>query len=157
MPTTSIVPALGAEGWFTTGDEPSLIGSTCTTCGTYLFPRREGWCANPQCRGAAFTDVELSRRGRIWSYTDAQYQPPPPFIFDGETFEPFAIAAVELETEGLVILGQVVSGVGVDQLSVGTEMELTIGTLFSDDEHDYQIWRWKPTGIDGPTSTEAAQ
>ncbi len=145
MTTKTKVPAFGAEGWFTLADEPALIGSTCTTCGTYHFPRRSGWCANPACRGTELAEVELSRRGRIWSYTDAQYQPPPPFIFDGGTFEPFAIAAVELEREGLVILGQLVPGVGVDDLSVGDEVELTTGTLFSDDEHDYQVWRWQPT------------
>ncbi len=144
MSTRTKVPAFGAEGWFTLDDDPALIGSTCMTCGSFHFPKRTGWCANPRCRGAELTDVELSRRGRVWSYTDAQYQPPPPFIFDGETFEPFAIAAVELETEGLVILGQVVAGVGVDDLAVGTEMELTVGTLFSDDDHDYQVWRWQP-------------
>ena len=145
MSTKTKVAALGAEGWFTFGDDPALIGSTCTGCGTIHFPRRAGWCANPACRGNEFTDVELSRRGRIWSYTDAQYKPPPPFVSDAETFEPFAIAAVELEAEGIVVLGQVVAGVGVDQLQVGTEMELTVGTLFSDDDHDYQIWRWQPT------------
>lgn len=144
MSTRTKVPAFGAEGWFTLGDEPALIGSTCTTCGSFHFPKRAGWCANPRCRGTELTEVELSRRGRVWSFTDAQYQPPPPFIFDGETFEPFAIAAVELDAEGLVILGQVVPGIGVTDLAVGTEMELTIGTLFSDDDHDYQVWRWQP-------------
>jgi uncharacterized OB-fold protein len=146
MSTRSKVPALGAEGWFTLGDQPALIGSRCTTCSTYSFPRRGGWCPNPTCRGTELKDVELSRRGRIWSYTDAQYQPPAPFAFDGDTFEPFAIAAVELEAEQLVILGQLVPGVGVDDVAVGDEVELTVGTLFSDDEHDYQVWRWAPVG-----------
>lgn len=146
MSTKSKVHALGAEGWFTLDDAPTLIGSKCTDCGTYWFPKRQGWCANPACRGTVLTDTPLARRGRIWSYTDAQYQPPPPFVFDGDTFEPFAIAAVELESEGLVVLGQLVPGVGVDAISIGDEVELTIGTLFSDDEHDYQVWRWQPTG-----------
>ena len=146
MSTKTKVPALGAEGWFTAGDEPVLVGSRCASCGTYLFPRREGWCANPQCRGTEMVDTPLSRRGRVWSYTDAQYQPPPPFVFDGATFEPFAIAAVELEAEGLVVLGQLAAGFGVDDISVGNEVELVVGTLFSDDDHDYQIWRWQPVG-----------
>lgn len=150
MSTRTKVHAFGAEGWFTLGDEPALIGSTCASCGTSHFPKRAGWCANPACRGTELTDVELSRRGKVWSYTDAQYQPPPPFVFDGDTFEPFAIAAVELDAEGLVVLGQVVAGVSVDQLAVGTEMELTVGTLFSDDDHDYQVWRWQPVDdLDG--------
>ena len=144
MSTKTKVPALGAEGLFTMGDEPTLVGSRCTTCETHHFPRRAGWCANPHCRGTELVDTPLSRRGRIWSYTDAQYQPPPPFIFDGETFQPFAIAAVELEAEGLVVLGQLAPGVGVDEVAVGDEVELIVGTLFSDDDHDYQVWRWQP-------------
>jgi len=30
------VPAI--EGWFSTGDEPALIGSRCRSCGNYSFP-----------------------------------------------------------------------------------------------------------------------
>jgi uncharacterized OB-fold protein len=152
MTTRTRVHALGAEGWFTLDGEPALIGSRCASCGTFLFPKRSGWCANPRCRGTEFVDAPLSRRGKIWSYTDAQYQPPPPYVVPGESFEPYAIAAVELADEGLVILGQVVPGVGVDQLKIGDEVEVTVGTLFSDDEHDYQIWRWQPVTPEGASS-----
>ena len=30
--------------------------------------------------GTEHDRVELSRRGRVWSYTDARYQPPPPYV-----------------------------------------------------------------------------
>ena len=149
MSTRTRVPALGAEGWFTLDDEPTLIGSRCETCGTFVFPRRSGFCANPTCRGTEFVDVPLSRRGTIWSYTDAQYQPPPPYVVPEGGFEPFAIAAVELAAEGLVILGQLAPGTGVGDVKVGDEVELTVGSLFTDDEHDYQIWRWAPSGQGG--------
>ena len=132
------------EGWFTTGSEPALIGSRCTACGCTFFPRTEGFCRNPQCAGESFVDVELSRRGRVWSYTDAQYQPPPPFIPATEPFEPFALAAVELP-EGLVVLGQVAAGYGVGDLRVGQEAELVVETLYTDDDGtERSIWRWKP-------------
>ena len=131
------------EGWFTTGSEPALIGSRCTSCGCVFFPRTEGFCRNPGCDGEAFDDVELSRRGRIWSYTDAQYQPPPPYIPVGDPFEPFALAAVELP-EGLVVLGQVAAGYGVGDLHVGQEAELVVETLYTDDDGERTIWRWKP-------------
>lgn len=144
MTTRAAVPALGADGWFSTEGEPHLIGVQCATCGTYAFPPTASWCPNPACRGTDLAPTRLSRRGRIWSYTDAQYQPPAPFVFDGDDFTPFAIAAVHLETEGLVILGQLVPGVGVEDVAVGDEVDVTVGTLFGDDEHDYQIWRWQP-------------
>ncbi len=141
--TRTAVPAV--DGWFTVdGDEPTLIGQRCTSCGTYVFPRARVCCPNPHCRSTDFDEVPLSRRGKIWSYTDARYQPPPPFVPSSGEHQPFAIAAVELATEGIVVLGQVVPGVGVDDLAVGDEVELVIDTLFSDDEHEHLIWKWKP-------------
>ena len=136
------VPAI--EGWFTTGDQPALIGNKCTTCGTVFFPRASSFCRNPDCDGDEFADTELSRHGRIWSFTDAQYEPPPPYITRTEPYEPFALAAVELEAEQMVILGQVADGYGVTDIEVGQRVELVIETLYSDDDHDYQVYRWKP-------------
>lgn len=135
------------EGWFTTGPEPALIGSRCTSCGTVFFPRASDWCRNPACEGAGFEDVRLSRRGRVWSYTDAQYQPPAPYIPRTDPYEPFALAAVELE-EGLVVLGQVADGFGVADLTVGDEVELVVETLYTDESGERTIWRWRP--VDGP-------
>ena len=131
------------EGWFTTGAEPALLGSRCATCSTVFFPRLDGFCRNPACAGEEFETVELSRRGTVWSYTDAQYQPPPPYIPRGETYEPFALAAVEL-AEGLVVLGQVAAGYGVRDLRVGSEVELVVETLYDDEGGPRSIWRWKP-------------
>lgn len=150
MTTRTRVPALGAEGWFTPDqDEPTLIGQRCTTCGTYAFPQAAFGCPNPACSGTEMTETPLSRRGTVWSYTDARYQPPPPFVLPGEDHEPFCIAAVALEAEGMVVLGQVVAGVSVGDLSVGQEMELVVDVLFSDEEHDHLIWKWKPVTSEG--------
>src|SRR5262245_21148170 len=127
------------EGWFTTGPEPTLLGSRCTTCETVYFPPTTGFCRNPACSGDEFAETALPRRGTIWSYTDAQYQPPPPYGAP-DPFVPFALAAVELP-EGLVVLGQVAQGYGVADLHVGGEVELVV-----EPEHasDQLIWRWKP-------------
>ena len=138
---TATSPAV--EGWFTTGAEPALVGSRCTTCASTFFPRVQGFCRNPQCPGEEFADTELSRRGRVWSYTDAQYQPPPPYIPATDPYEPFALAAVELP-EGIVVLGQVAAGYGVDDLTVGREVELVVETLYVDQTGERTIWRWKP-------------
>jgi uncharacterized OB-fold protein len=132
------------EGWFTTGDEPALISSRCTSCSTVFFPPVKAepgsaFCRNPQCDGDTFEDAPLSRRGTVWSYTDAQYQPPPPYIPVTDPFEPFALAAVALP-EGLVVLGQVAAGFGVVDLRVGAEVELVVEELSPGES----IWRWKP-------------
>ncbi len=131
------------DGWFTSGDLPALLGSRCGLCATVFFPRLDGFCRNPACSGEEFETVELSRRGTVWSYTDAQYQPPPPYIPRSENHEPFAIAAVEL-AEGLVVLGQVADGYGVADLRVGAEVELVVEPLYTDETGDRTIWRWKP-------------
>lgn len=143
MSEQSKVAAL--PGWFTLDEQqPQLIGSRCTDCGTYYFPARSLGCRNPACGGEGrLEEVALSRTGRIWSFTDAGYQPPEPFIA-AEPFVPFAIAAVELEKERMTVLGQVVSGVGVDQLRLGMEMELVLETLFEKDGTENLIWKWKP-------------
>jgi uncharacterized protein len=127
------------EGWFTTGDEPALVGTRCRACGTVFFPRETAFCRNPRCDSTDLDDTELSRRGRVWSYTDARYQPPPPYVPRTDPYEPFALAAVELD-EGLVVLGQVADGYGVDDMSIGTLVELVIEPL----DESSSIWRWKP-------------
>jgi uncharacterized OB-fold protein len=145
MSTRNRVPALGAEGWFTPDDAaPALLGLRCTTCGTYVFPKADFGCPNPACLGTDFDEVRLSREGTIWSYTDARYQPPPPYVVPADEHEPFCIAAVELAAEGLVVMGQVVAGVRVEDLSVGQRVELVVDVLFSDDDTDHLIWKWKP-------------
>lgn len=127
------------EGWFTTGDEPVLVGSRCRACQHVAFPKETVFCKNPACAGDELDDVELSRRGRVWSYTDAQYQPPAPYVPRSDPYQPFAIAAVELP-EGLVVVGQVADGFGTADIKVGTEVELVVEPL--DDE--LLIWRWRP-------------
>ncbi len=114
---------------------------------TVYFPPtaadRAAFCRNPSCDGEEFETAELSRRGTVWSYTDAQYQPPPPYVARTEPYEPFALAAVEL-AEGITVLGQVADGYGVQDLRVGAEVELVVEPLNATDEGDLLIWRWKP-------------
>lgn len=141
MATKTRVPAV--EGWFTTDGAPALLGTKCRSCGTFSFPRESFYCKNPSCQSKEFDEVELSRRGRIWSFTNNCYQPPPPFVPTSDPFEPFAIAAVELPDEQIVVLGQLTAGTSVDDLHAGMEVELVIDTLFEDDDHEYLVWRWQ--------------
>lgn len=136
------VPAV--DGWFTLDETaPALIGSRCAQCGTYSFPRETYFCKNPECQSTEFIETELSRRGTVWSYTNAGYQPPKPYVA-ADPYMPFSIAAVELSREKMVVMGQVVAGVTVDDLAVGTEVELVIDTLYEDDDHEYVVWKWRP-------------
>jgi hypothetical protein len=141
-PAKTRVPAV--DGWFTVDeDRPALLGSRCTSCGTYAFPKESYFCRNPECRSMEFEETELSRTGTVWSYTSAGYQPPKPYV-SADPFVPFPIAAVELAAEQMVVLGQVVADVDVTELTVGAKVELVLDTLYEDDEHQYLVWKWKP-------------
>jgi uncharacterized protein len=151
---TTAIPMI--EGWFTTGDEPALLGKRCTVCGTTAFPPTIRWCPNPGCASDDLEEVALSRRGKIWSYTDARYQPPPPYVPTTDPYEPFAIAAVELAAERIVVLGQVAQGFGLDDLKVGGEAELVVETLEVSDGIERLIWRWRPVRSSGSGSSASA-
>src|SRR5690606_3082998 len=127
-----------------------LLGTRCARCGTVFFPRETELCRNPRCDGEQLDEVELSRRGRVWSYTDARYQPPPPYVPRTDPYEPFALAAVELEGEGIVVLGQVADGYGIDDLAVGAPVELVVEPLYTDDDGvERTVWRWRPVAGTG--------
>jgi uncharacterized protein len=136
------VPAV--DGWFTMDDQgPRLLGNRCRSCGTFFFPRASFFCRNPDCDSTEFDEVPLSSRGRVWSFTTNRYQPPPPFVAT-EPFEPYAIAAVELADEKMVVLGQVVGGSDGPPVEIGAEVELVLDTLYEDDDHEYVVWKWSP-------------
>jgi uncharacterized OB-fold protein len=87
--------------------------------------------------------IALSQRGKLWSYTENRYAPPPPYP-SPDPFEPFAVAAVQLESEGLIVLGKVVEGTLAADLRVGIEMELTTMPLFTDDEGvERMVYAWR--------------
>jgi uncharacterized OB-fold protein len=122
-----------------------LSGSRCSECGAYYFPQRSDHCRNPDCGGTRLHEVALARTGTLWSYTNACIPPPPPFV-GTQPFTPFAIAAVRLEREGLLLLGRVADGVTVEHLRIGMQMELLIERLHPD-SHSLELeWKWKPTG-----------
>lgn len=130
------------EGWFTLDEQkPHLIGSRCSSCGTYYFPKLGGYCRNPNCSSEKFEEVQLSRTGKLWSFTNAAYQPPEPYVqVDKDSFKPFAIAAVQLEKEKMIVLGQVVTGVGTESLRAGLDMELKLEPLVD----GMLTWKWAP-------------
>jgi uncharacterized OB-fold protein len=151
---TSQQPAI--DGWFSTDETgvTHLIGSKCPECGTYVFPPRENNCPNPACAGDTLESVALSPRGTLWSYTENRYPPPKPYPAP-DPFEPFAIAAVELAAEGLIVLGKVVEGTLADDLKVGMQMELTTMPLFTDDDGVERIvYAWRRADDDAERSDE---
>jgi len=141
-------PKLSAmDGWFTMdAAAPHLLGSRCTQCKSYFFPKETLFCRNPSCAGREFEDVPLSRTGTLWSYTTNHYQPPAPYV-SPEPFVPYTVAAVELAAERMVVLGQLAHGVDPKTLKVGMAVELVLETLYTDDKAEYVVWKWKPAAV----------
>ena len=132
------------EGWFVAdGEAAQLLGSQCKACKSYFFPKETFYCRNPNCKGSEFEEVPLSRTGKLWSFTNSCYQPPPPYV-SSEPFVPYIVAAVELATEKMVVLGQVVGSIEIGDLEAGMEMELVLDKLYEDDDNEYVVWKWKP-------------
>ena len=136
------VPAV--EGLFTMdADHPHLIGGRSSN-GSFFFPKDLGG-TDPYSDGGPLEEVQLSNRGTVWSYTNSAYPPPPPFVVTTDPFEPVVVAAVELDVEKMVVLGQVVPGITVEDLHVGMPVEMVLDTLYEDDDNEYVVWKWKPT------------
>ena len=132
---TTQVPAV--DGWFTMGDEPALLASRGVETGSYFFPKNLAFSRNPAAPTEALDEVALSRQGRVWSWTTNHYQPPDPFV-------PYTVVAVELVEEQMIVLGPLAPGADPAALTVGTAVELTLGPLYADDEHEYMVWQWTP-------------
>ncbi len=138
------------DGWFTgDGDDFRLLGTRCGACTSVFFPREDVHCRNPGCAGGELTEVPLSRRGRVWSYTDCRYRPPSPYVSDRELpWEPYALVAVELAAERMVVLGQAAPGVGVGELAVGMEVEAVAGVLSEEPGTVWTTWNWRPVEVE---------
>ncbi len=142
MSEKPIKPAI--EGWFSDNNgSPHLLGSRCTSCGTYYFPKTDSYCRSPLCDSESFEEVPLSRTGTVWSYTNACYAPPAPYVA-ADPHVPFTIAAVSLEAEQMIVLGQVVEGVDVADLTVGDSVELVLEPLHETEENVVVTWKWRP-------------
>jgi uncharacterized OB-fold protein len=134
------------EGWFTMDEgAPQLIGARGSESGSFFWPTTIATSGDPSAPGEERELALLTRRGRLWSWTTNHYAPPEPYVAP-DPFVPYTVCAVELETERMVVLGQLATGADADVLEVGMEMELVLGPLYEDDEHEYVVWQWAPAG-----------
>ena len=57
----------------------------------------------------------------------------------------------------MVVLGQCVQGVTPDDLEIGMEMELVIDVLHEDDDHEYTVWKWRPSDAAGAARVDGEE
>jgi uncharacterized OB-fold protein len=128
------------EGLFSwPSDNPQLIGTRCTSCDSYYFPRKKS-CNNPACTEKKIQDVLLSTEGKLWSYTALRYPPVPPFKSDKKP--PYPVGLVEFP-EGIRVVG-LITGCEFEDLKIGMDMKLVIETLFTNEEGQ-EVVTWKFT------------
>lgn len=109
-----------------TEDRTALLGSRCTECAAYTFPR-QGGC--PRCTGSSMEDVPLSRTGTLWSWTVQGFRPKPPYT-GSEAYEPFGVGYVELPGQ-LLVESRLVE-TDPERIRIGMPLELAL-VPFRDD------------------------
>jgi uncharacterized OB-fold protein len=128
------------DGYFTVPDDPAdpprLLGSRCPACGEHFFPRRHV-CA--RCLSEGCEDVLLGPRGRLWTWT---YVHVPLFAKKDARIDAYGVGQVDLP-EGprvqAILLG------GPDDFRIGSDMELDLETLSTDDDgREVVIFRFRP-------------
>jgi uncharacterized OB-fold protein len=103
------------EAFWSAAAEGRLVIERCDACGADSFPPR-GICRN--CWGRAMTPVEVTSRGRIYSYT-VNYQRWLP-----ELEVPFAIVLVEFpEHPGVRVVGRL-RGCDPERVAIDDEVEV---------------------------------
>ncbi len=137
---------LVADGIFRLGDDgrPVLLGSRCTNCDNYMFPRQTG-C--PKCLFDEAEDVELAQSGTLWTWTVQAFPPKaPPYLGPvGDDFEPYGVGYVELD--GQVRVESRLTVGDPDQLDIGMAMEIVPFVLSADDDgNDIITYAFAPAG-----------
>lgn len=105
-------------------DPPGLKGIVCQGCRQRSFPARQ---VCPFCGTSAVSDVVLSRRGTVVSWT-VVHQAPPPLV------TPYRLVTVDLE-DGVRLLG-----VAEGDPTIDTPVEVELHTVRSDDEGNSLCW-----------------
>ncbi len=121
MPPTSVPIAPDLFTW--PSDDPRLLGTRCTACGTVVFPMASS-CA--RCGSSEVERHELGRRGSLWTFTTQGFLPKWPYTGPETeaTFTGFGLGYVELPGEVMVETRLTLSDPA--DLTIGMELELVI-------------------------------
>jgi uncharacterized OB-fold protein len=120
-----------AEKLFSEGpDGPRLWAGRDRETGKLVFPLPGG------AEAARYEAVQLSPRGRLWSYTVQRFPPKPPFQGeqDPTKFRPYAVGYVELPGE--IIVESRIETDSFNALKVGLPMELVLTNFRKTEEGD---------------------
>ena len=99
-----------------------LVGGKCGSCQAVFFPK-QSIC--PRCTGQRIDETSLSRKGKLYTYTEV-YQKPPDY--DGPI--PYLIGRVLLP-EGVFVLAQLKAG--KEDLKINMGMKLVVESIYRDE------------------------
>jgi uncharacterized OB-fold protein len=121
------------EGLFKEGPEGgTLLGNKCASCGQIFFPKAQ-LCLD--CGHEALTEVELSRRGTLYSYTIGHM---PSIHFA----PPYALGYIDLPEEVRVFAPLELTE--DSQFEVGMEMDMVIEKLWEEEGKEIIGYKFKP-------------
>lgn len=124
-------------------DEVRLIGARCQQCGAVAFPKSV-IRHRPGCTENMTEEILLHKDGVLRSYTIQRYQPPAIFR-SPEPFTPYAVGSVELE-EGIEVAG-ILTGCGLEDITIGMPVTTTVYPLYEDDEGNGVVtYAFRPAG-----------
>lgn len=125
-------------GLFSEEGGARLHGSRCASCNTPYFPKA-AQCRNPDCGESKMETCSFSGDGVLWSYSVADFAPPPPHKYD-LPFVPYVIGVVDLDN-GLRVVGQMVDG--LDAMRVGARAKLVIEPIYHEADKARTSWKFK--------------
>ena len=127
-----------ADNLFTwPSDSPKLIGSKDNETGRYFFPAKNS---------NQHEKVELSNKGKLWTWTVQRFLPKTPYIEQvaPEDFKPYDVGYIELPGE--IMVESRLVGIDPKELEIGMEMELTIEPFVENEEgEELLIFAFKPS------------
>ena len=129
------------EGLFAGPDNaPQLVGSRCVDCNEVMFPRQNSCAA---CSGVNVSEVQLNRRGVLWTWTIQNFTPPMPYIGSRDPFKPYGVGYVEFP-EGVRVEGRLTEA-DPRKLKIGMTMEVVLEPFRVDDHgHEVMTFAFQP-------------
>ena len=113
-----------------TSDGIVLVGSKCAVCERAFFPKAD-FCT--YCLSTEMEEIELSKRGTLYSYTITRV-PVPKFP------TPHAVGMITLPEKVRLTAPLVI---GEEDFKVGSEMEMEICTLWTEEDCDVVGYKFK--------------
>jgi uncharacterized protein len=115
-------------------DQPGVLVSKCTDCGTLVFPIQTN-C--PDCCTNTAVKTKIGNRAKLHAFTGVRNPVP-----DGKAPIPYTVGIVDFP-EGIRMMG-VLTEENVNSLQVGMDVEVVMEKSFEEDGENVITYKFKP-------------